>query len=552
AEPAKAAEELDAAGEGFERAARSIGAWWARPAFALPVIGPHLRALGVVAATGTELADAGRQVATAFDLGGLRVQDGQVPLDRIVAVQEPLRDASAQVTAAVERLRRARSPWLAPPVGDRLDANLARLADADRSLRASRDVVAVLPKLLGAEGPRRWFLAIQTPSEARGAGGFIGNYGEITADDGRLALSRFGRIAELNTGGDPATRKLTGPEDVLARYERFDVATTWQNVTLSPDFPSVTKVIAGLYPQSGGRPVDGVIAVDPTGVAALLRLTGPLPVPPWPVPLTAKNAERILLYEQYERLPKPERVDFLGEATRLLWERLTSGELPPVAKVLRSLGPAVGGKHILISAVDQPEDAVLERAGVNGRLAPAHGGDALAVITQNGNGNKIDWFLKRSVDYRPTYDRETGKVSARLTVTLDNGAPPAGAPDYVVGSLLQPPLPAGTNRLYLSVYTPLGLSGGRVNGNEVAMESETEAGRRVYSTYVDIPPQRRAVVELDLAGALRPGVAYRLALHSQPVVTPDRVSVRLAGEPARRLELEGDQLLAFGEAGTAR
>ncbi|MGI8686358.1 MAG: DUF4012 domain-containing protein, partial [Acidimicrobiales bacterium] len=550
ADRVRADRELDAAGRAFGGAGRTLGAWWARPALAVPVLGAHLRALRVVADTGTDLADAGRQVADAADLGGLRIEDGRVPLDRVAALQGPLGRASAQVGAAVGRLDRARSVWLAPPVSDRLAANVTRLRAAAGSLRSSRDVVAVLPRLLGAERPRRWFLAMQTPSEARGSGGFVGNYGEIEAVDGRLELARFGRIDELNAGGDASTRVLDGPADVLARYDRFETATTWQNVTLSPDFPSVTKVIAGLYPQSGGRPVEGVIAVDPAGVAAVLRLTGPLVVPPWPEPLTAANAERILLYEQYVRLPHPERIDFLGAATQLLWERLTTGPLPSTTRVLAALGPAVAGKHIMVSSVDGAEDAVLELAGITGRLAPVGGSDALAVVTQNANGNKIDWFLRRSIDYRPTYDRTTGALSARLTVTLDNAAPPAGLPDYLIASGTTPPLPAGTNRVYLSVYTPLGLGAARVNGEAVALESETELGRRVYSAYVDIPPQGRTVVQLDLTGALRPGSPYALGVHAQPMVHPDRMSVHLDGRPARPFVLVRDR--AIGPAAQGR
>jgi len=542
---AEAARQLDAAGEAFAHAGSALRSWWARPAFAVPVVGPHLRALRVVADTGVDLARAGHQVATATDLGGVRIEGGRVPLDAIVAIQAPLRHASAEVTSALARLRRARSPWLVPPVAGRLHASLARLTDADRSLRASRDVVGILPGLLGAEGPRRWFLAIQTPSEARGSGGFIGNFGEIVADRGKLDLARFGRIGELNTGGDPAARVLTGPADVLPRYRRFEVATTWQNVSLSPDFPSVTKVIAGLYPQSGGLPVDGAIAVDPAGVAALLRLTGPITVAPWPVPLTARNAEHVLLYDQYAQLPQSERVDFLGEVTRQLWGRITAGRLPPVAKVLAALGTAVGDKHVMVSSVDRREDAALGRAGINGRLTPVGGGDSLAVITQNANGNKIDWFLRRTLDYRPTYHRETGALSAKLTVTLENAAPPAGLADILIGSEAKPPLPQGTNRLYLSVYTPLGLAAAHLGGAKITMESEIEAGRKVYSTYVDVPPRARMVLELDLAGSLTPAPEYRIDLHAQNLVTPDRVTVTLRGRRPRRLVLHGDQTLRF-------
>jgi hypothetical protein len=58
-------------------------------------------------------------------------------------------------------------------------------------------------------------------------------------------------------------------------------------------------VIADLYPQSGGTPVDGVIAVDPEGLAAMMRLTGPITVPEWPVPITSANVSAITQNEAY-------------------------------------------------------------------------------------------------------------------------------------------------------------------------------------------------------------------------------------------------------------
>ena len=547
ADEERANDELEAAADSFRAAAQPLGAWWARPASAIPVVGPHLRALRVAATTGVDLAVAGERVAAATNLAGIRVSQGQVPVEGIAALEAPLVGASDDVAEALHRLRSARSPWLLPPVARRLDANVSRLADADRSLRTSRDVVAVLPRMLGAGGPRRWFLAIQTPSEARGSGGFIGNYGEIVADGGRLKLARFGRIGELNQGGDPARRVLGGPADYVARYGRFAVANTWQNVTLSPDFPSVTKVIANLYPQSGGQPIDGVIAVDPAGVAALLRLTGPLQVPPWPEPITPDNAERILLYEQYVALQGQVRLDFLGDASRLLWERLTSGDLPGAGEIVKALGPAVRGKHLLVSAVDATEDAALARAGANGAMAPVRG-DALSVITQNASGNKIDWFLRRQVQYRPRVDPTTGALSAQLAITLENDAPASGLPDYLIGNALPSMPPPGTNRLYLSVYTPWGLTGARINGVPATMESERELGRSVYSTYLDVAPRAKVVLELDLEGRYPRTGGYLLDLHSQPLVTPDRVTVSLNGRAPRSVVLDRDLTLdGFGK-----
>ncbi len=40
----------------------------------------------------------------------------------------------------------------------------------------------------------------------------------------------------------------------------------------------MAQVIGGLYPQSGGEPIDGAISVDPITLAAFLKLTGPVAV----------------------------------------------------------------------------------------------------------------------------------------------------------------------------------------------------------------------------------------------------------------------------------
>jgi len=109
-------------------------------------------------------------------------------------------------------------------------------------------------QFLGSNAPRSYFLAVQTEAESRASGGIIGNYGIITADDGKLRLTRFGQASPLQTSGDVARRKLIAPADYIARYGQFEPQYRWANVPMSPDFPTVAKVIEGLYPQEGAFP----------------------------------------------------------------------------------------------------------------------------------------------------------------------------------------------------------------------------------------------------------------------------------------------------------
>src|SRR5207248_6942895 len=134
--------------------------------------------------------------------------------------------------------------------------------------------------------------------EARGSGGLMANYGVLTVSGGRVHLAKVGRDPDLDEAGTNPKR-LTRPPDYLARYGKFEPAQTWENVTMSPDFPSVAEVMAQLYPQSGGVPIDGVIRLDPVALSGLLRLTGPVRVPGLPVTLDTHNAVRFLLRDEF-------------------------------------------------------------------------------------------------------------------------------------------------------------------------------------------------------------------------------------------------------------
>lgn len=91
-------------------------------------------------------------------------------------------------------------------------------------------------------------------------------------------------------------------------------------------------------------------------------------------------------------------------------------------------------------------------------------------------------------------------------------------------------LPTGTNRMYLSFYSPFALSTSRIDGVDVPFESQRELGFRVYSHYLSVPPGGTVTVELDLAGSLDSNRDYRLAVGMQPTVTPDAVRLTIVPE----------------------
>src|SRR5690606_38125642 len=95
--------------------------------------------------------------------------------------------------------------------------------------------------------------------------------------------------------------------------------------------------------------------------------------------------------------------------------------------------------------------------------------DGFLLVTQNKGNNKIDSYLRRSIDYVATFDPSTGAVEATATITLRNDAPAFGLPLAIIGSNDQG-LPLGTNAMFFSFYTPHLLRQASLDGEDWQVE----------------------------------------------------------------------------------
>jgi hypothetical protein len=498
---------------------------------AVPGLSSNLRAARVLASTGRDLSGAGRAIAASANPDGLALTNGAVDLAALDRATSDLREAKRVLTASSAAVRSINEPYLLPQARDAIDRLEMELVKADYDVTNALAAAKIAPALLGASGEQRYFLAVQNNAEARATGGFIGNFGEIVAEGGRIRVDRFGRIGELNPAANSTTpRTLGGPEDFVARYGRFGVERTWQNVNVSPDLGTVSQVIADLYPQSGGPPIDGVIAIDPVGLAALLQLTGPVTVAPWPEAISAANVVDVTLKQAYVRFPDQEqRVEFLGDVADTIVRAATTGSLGSPVQIVKALSPAVATGHLRIATLDEATAKPLRRLGLSGSV-PDSTGDSLVVTTQNAAANKVDIYLKRSTSYdlRLTpLSRTKARVEGTASVSLHNDLPAGELPVAVVGPYDDRFL-KGENRTFLSVYSPLALRDAQLDGRATGVESATELRRNVYSSFVSIPANERRTLAVTLEGtvAIADGW-YELDLVPQPALEAETVQVHL-------------------------
>ncbi|MEP6298719.1 MAG: DUF4012 domain-containing protein, partial [Ilumatobacter sp.] len=508
----------------FERAHDSLTTPWSAAGSAVPVVAQNRRAVTDLADRAASASEALAAALAVVDPEQLRLEGGRLDLDVVAILGAPFETIRAELTALDESIESIGSPWLVEPIETRL-ADLREDLDANRpGLDAAVDAVALAPRLLGGEGERRYFVAVTTPAEARGIAGFMGNWIELSANEGRLSIARSGRTRDLNRAGDDE-RTVTGPTDFLDQYGRFgfdsggDGATAadpWSNITLSADFASTAQVIAELYPQSGGGEVDGVFALDPEVIGALLGYTGPVTVDGSDVSLDSSNVVDFLLVDQYAAEDDDARVDLLQDVSEEVIARIFAGALPNPAVVARDLAPLTRESRLLGWSADPEEQQLFRDIGLSGELPTLDGGDGLGVVFTNVGANKLDAYLGRQVSYRSTVDEETGAVNGTAVITVTNDAPTSGFLEGAIGNYAGDPV--GTNRTRLSVFSALPVVDAEVDGAPVSMRVGTEGGWTVNSLTLAIPPGGTLEVAIDFAGELpsaAPG-AHRLVAFTQP------------------------------------
>jgi hypothetical protein len=529
-----ARQELGTSRSRLEDGRRRLRVWWARPALAVPVEAANLRAVDALATAGIDLTTAGSNVVAALAGQDLKLVDGRVPIQSIQAIDQPLADAEGELDRTLAGLDHVRSPWLVPPVTNRLTVMRSKVAEVARIVKASVDGERLAVSMLGGGSatPRRYFLALTTPSELRGATGLIANYGILVADQGKLALTHFGRMEDLARQGPKGPEGLGWDPQFVSTYAPDLTGALWQNLTISPDFPTTANAIESLYPRSGGESVDGVVVVDPAGLSALLAVEGPVAVSSWPTAVTSKNIVGILEHDQYNQFPDVNRrVDFLAELTADVINRINTADVADLSKVIAAFGPTVRGKHILLASTDSREQASLVGLGVGGALTPGSN-DFLGVFSTNASTNKVDWYLQRSIDYRVAL--ASGALRASLTIDLHNGAPSSGQAAYILQGTPGGP-PPGTNRQILSLLTPWDVLDVSVDGRPAALHEAPWHGMKLFSVLVDIAPGADKVVQLRLGGPDR-SAAYHLDVLAQPTSRPDLLHVLVTGRGRRPFE----------------
>src|SRR5262249_28511821 len=134
----------------------------------------------------------------------------------------------------------------------------------------------VAPALLGVNAPTRLLVELMDRGETRATGGYIGNYGGMTIQQGKLAPFSLTDVYTLDI-----------PYAVQQGWPNAPAPYTWwpfhgfglRDSNLSPSFPTSAQMGIDQLAKEGGPPVQGVVALNALVIARALAVIGPVDVP---------------------------------------------------------------------------------------------------------------------------------------------------------------------------------------------------------------------------------------------------------------------------------
>lgn len=487
--------EMRGAASALAAAHDRLAAWYTQPARLVPIVAQHRRAGSELTGDVAEQLDAAAADLADISLDRLRVTSGSIDIAAIESLAAPVTRFGDRLDRLVRLIDEVDTPWLVSPVRTRLGEFDAELAELLPLLDDAERAVQLLPEMLGSEEPQRYLMLFTTPSEARGLGGFIGNYAVLSVDGGHLEVAASGRRSELEQAAVDRGVALSGPPRLLTVYGKFGLGgpegapvgpRSWSNLTLEPDWPTFAPAAYELYNESYAEPVDGVVVMDAWALGQLSAYTGPVDTSDGRR-LGGRGLVDHLLLGQYA---SDNRLDELEVLSERLLEAFLQSSLPGPRQLASDFGPLVDEQRLRVWSPDPDEQALLASIGLGDGLPDPTGADAFSLAINNAAGSKIDVFLHTTVDVRHV-DGPDGK-QVRATVELHNTAPAAGYRDYVIGNMLG--LPVGTSRLYLVGYASQLVDAVSVDGEPVPVERFDLGGWQTAAHYVELGPGERTTV----------------------------------------------------------
>ncbi len=409
----------------------------------LPISTPISTAASLVAA-GENVSNAGKSAAELMEKIS-RLDKDNFSLSSVSEFQADIDKMASNLKSAEKNLNNANINYIPEDLRGKLEIVKNQLpAITDNFENLSRDF-PIMAKMLGSDRPQKYLLVFENNSEIRAGGGFIGSYGILDLEDGKIKNLFIDGI--FNPDGQ-LNEKIVPPMPI----QKISAAWSMHDANWFADFPTSAKKVALFYEKTGGATVDGVIAITPSVTEKMLRITGPIEMPEYNITINENNflMETQLqveeLYDIKENKPKKFLADLAPKIISKLFdtENLNAQEkIERYFEIVNLVEESFREKHIILYHRDNEIESMIIKRGWGGQVLNSSG-DYLNVVNSNINGYKTDTVINEQIIHNTEILSDGSIIDTVRVIRKHTG----GTSDYDWYNRV--------NSNYMRVYVPIG------------------------------------------------------------------------------------------------
>ncbi len=442
--------------------------------------------------------------------------------------------------------------FLKPELQKQLNSYNTKLKQIKKQLAANQVFNPLLPKMLGVENDRTYYLIIQDNQELRPTGGFIQAIVMMKIKRGKLTDSQVLNVSQLEEkilgrlNSPPEIEALLGEEKLFLRDANWD-----------PDYSYSAKKIAWFIRESLNQPIDGIFATNYNFLHKILEKNGSLDVVNYDEQISAQNLFDRLEYHANEEKEQ----ELLSNLHVSIWESQLAAmkqySQQQKEYFLQELYESLDSQQTLAYFTNQEWQQASEQLGWAGALmspqCPTQFSESCTAnyiyqVEANIGINKVNPYIKRHIAHDIQITNE--EIVHHRTIKINNKS----RSDI---------WPLGRYKTYLRFYvdSEAQLREVKVDGqilDENKVLGYLDHNRRVFGVVAEIAIQEEKEISLlySVPDKIGSGESLFIFNQSQPGLnsTPTTISMShhqglQAAKVAPQADFGGNQIISSSDEG---
>ena len=370
-------------------------------------------------------------------------------------------------------------------------------------LEVMKKFVKALPEFLGIEGKTKQYMVLfQNESELRPTGGFIGSYGILKFESGKLLGLEVKDVYEADGQLKGHVEPPWEIKTVLNEAKWFMRDANWR-----ADFTKTSADIQWFLEKETGQKVDGVIGVDLAVAKSFLKVVGGIYVSDFKETINEANLyEQAEFYAETKFFPgSVQKASFLGAVGKQLFEEIKGLDIEKKAALMQSMIEMLEQNEIQIALNHKETAEIITDLGWDGKIYNGKCGvgdcitDYLYVVEANLGVNKANYFLNRNIEQ--AVNITSNQIERMLKINYENTAKNNNWPGGDYKNYLRVYLPKEVNLSQIKVVDAGDVANFKIYNNNELKIKEVD-GKKEVGFLVIVPTLKKRVVEISYSSKI--------------------------------------------------